>query len=142
MIKDVIIEIKTEQSLDGQSDSIEFSTDGRFGIKDGSYFLSYDESGLLDIEGEIKTTLYVKPDNTVVLHRKGSYNSKMIIEKGVRTNCFYSTPVGNILLGIFGEKVLSNLNENGGNIALTYLIDDDAKLISRNKVNISVREVN
>mgnify|MGYP002514596723 CR=1 FL=1 len=142
MIKDVIIEIKTEQSLDGQSDSIEFSTDGRFGIKDGSYFLSYDESGLLDIEGEIKTTLYVKPDNTVVLQRKGSYNSKMIIEKGVRTNCFYSTPVGNILLGIFGEKVLSNLNENGGNIALTYLIDDDAKLISRNKVNISVREVN
>ena len=142
MIKDVIIEIKTEQSLDGQSDSIEFSTDGRFGIKDGSYFLSYDESGLLDIEGEIKTTLYVKPDNTVVLQRKGSYNSKMIIEKGVRTNCFYSTPVGNILIGIFGEKVLSNLNENGGNIALTYLIDDDAKLISRNKVNISVREVN
>ena len=142
MIKDVIIEIKTEQSLDGQSDSIEFSTDGRFGIKDGSYFLSYDESGLLDIEGEIKTTLYVKPDNTVVLQRKGSYNSKMIIEKGVKTNCFYSTPVGNILLGIFGEKVLSNLNENGGNIALTYLIDDDAKLISRNKVNISVREVN
>ena len=142
MIKDVIIEIKTEQSLDGQSDSIEFSTDGRFGIKDGGYFLSYDESGLLDIEGEIKTTLYVKPDNTVVLQRKGSYNSKMIIEKGVRTNCFYSTPVGNILLGIFGEKVLSNLNENGGNIALTYLIDDDAKLISRNKVNISVREVN
>ena len=106
MIKDVIIEIKTEQSLDGQSDSIEFSTDGRFGIKDGSYFLSYDESGLLDIEGEIKTTLYVKPDNTVVLQRKGSYNSKMIIEKGVRTNCFYSTPVGNILLGIFGEKVM------------------------------------
>ncbi|MBO5211080.1 MAG: DUF1934 domain-containing protein [Clostridia bacterium] len=142
MIKDVIIEIKTEQLLDGQSDSIEFSTDGRFGIKDGSYFLSYDESGLLDIEGEIKTTLYVKPDNTVVLQRKGSYNSKMIIEKGVRTNCFYSTPVGNILLGIFGEKVLSNLNENGGSIALTYLIDDDAKLISRNKVNISVREVN
>ena len=142
MIKDVIIEIKTEQSLDGQSDSIEFSTDGRFGIKDGSYFLSYDESGLLDIEGEIKTTLYVKPDNTVVLQRKGSYNGKMIIEKGVRTNCFYSTPVGNILLGIFGEKVLSNLNEDGGNIALTYLIDDDAKLISRNKVNISVREVN
>lgn len=142
MIKDVIIEIKTEQSLDGQSDSIEFSTDGRFGIKDGSYFLSYDESGLLDVEGEIKTTLYVKPDNTVVLQRKGSYNSKMVIEKGVRTNCIYSTPVGQILLGIFGEKVSPNLNENGGSIALTYLIDDDAKLISRNKVNISVREVN
>ena len=142
MIKDVIIEIKTEQSLDGQSDSIEFSTDGRFGMKDGSYFISYDESGLLDVEGHIKTTLYVKPDNTVVLQRKGSYNSRMVIEKGVRTSCFYSTPVGDLLLGIFGEKVLSNLNENGGSVAITYLIDADAKLLSRNKVNISVREVN
>lgn len=142
MIKDVIIDIKTHQSLDGQSDSIEFSTDGRFGIKDGTYFLSYDESGLLDIEGEIKTTLYVKTDNTVILQRKGSYNSRMVIEKGVRTNCFYSTPVGDLALGIFGEKVISNLNENGGDIALTYIIDADAKTLSRNKVNISIREVN
>ena len=141
MIKNVIIDIKTEQSLEGQSDTVEFSTDGHLGIKDDSYFLSYDESGLLDIEGEIKTTLYLKPDNTVILSRKGSYNSRMIIEKGVRNNCFYSTPVGNLTLGIFGENVSSNLNENGGNITMTYLIDADAKLLSRNKVNISVREV-
>lgn len=142
MMKDVIIDIKTYQSLDDQSDTIEFSTDGRFGIKDGQYYICYDESGLLDVEGEIKTTLYVKSDNTVILQRKGSYNSRMVIEKGVRTNCFYSTPVGNLTLGIFGEKVFSNLNENGGDIALTYIIDAEAKLLSRNKVNISIREVN
>ena len=141
MIKNVIIDIKTEQSLDGQRDTVEFSTDGHLGIKDGSYFLSYDESGLLDIEGEIKTTLYLKPDNTVVLSRKGSYNSRMVIEKGVRNNCFYSTPVGNLTLGIFGEKVVSNLNENGGTISMTYLIDADTKPLSRNIVNIFVREV-
>ena len=141
MIKNVIIDIKTEQSLDDQRDSIEFSTDGRFGIKDDSYFISYDETGLLDIEGEIKTTLYVKQDNTVILQRKGSYNSRMVIEKGVRNNCFYSTPVGDLALGVFGEKVISNLNENGGDITLTYLIDANAKLLSRNKVNISIREV-
>ena len=115
MIKNVIIDIKTEQSLDGQRDTVEFSTDGHLGIKDGSYFLSYDESGLLD--------------------------SRMVIEKGVRNNCFYSTPVGNLTLGIFGEKVVSNLNENGGTISMTYLIDADAKHLSRNIVNIFVREV-
>lgn len=142
MIKDVFIEIKTEQSLDGQSDTVEFSTNGRLGVKDDAYYLSYDESGLLDVEGEIKTTLYFKPDNTVVLSRKGSYNSRMVIEKGVRNNCFYSTPVGSLSLGIFGEKVISNLNENGGSISMTYLIDADSKLLSRNKVNIFVREVN
>lgn len=142
MIKDVIIDIKTEQSLDGQTDNIEFTTDGRFGIKDNTFFISYDESRLLDVEGEIKTTIFLKPDNTVVLQRKGSYNSKMVIEKGVRTSCFYSTPAGSLTLGIFGEKVLSNLNESGGKIDLTYIIDANSKPLSRNRVNIFVREVN
>lgn len=142
MIKDVIIDIITEQSIDGQTDNIEFTTDGRFGIKDDSYFISYDESALLDVDGEIKTTIYLKPDNTVVLQRKGAYNSRMVIEKGVRTSCFYSTPVGSLSLGIFGEKVKNDLNDDGGKIAMTYLIDSNARVISRNTVNISVREVN
>lgn len=142
MIKDVIIDIITEQSIDGQTDNIEFTTDGRFGIKDDSYFISYDESALLDVDGEIKTTIYLKPDNTVVLQRKGAYNSRMVIEKGIRTSCFYSTPAGSLSLGIFGEKVKNELNDDGGKIAMTYLIDSNAKVISRNTVNISVREVN
>ena len=142
MIKDVIIDIITEQSIDGQTDNIEFTTDGRFGIKDDSYFISYDESALLDVDGEIKTTIYLKPDNTVVLQRKGAYNSRMVIEKGIRTSCFYSTPAGSLSLGIFGEKVKNELNDDGGKIAMTYLIDSNAKVISRNTVNIFVREVN
>ena len=142
MIKDVIIDIITEQSIDGQTDNIEFTTDGRFGIKDDSYFISYDESALLDVDGEIKTTIYLKPDNTVVLQRKGAYNSRMVIEKGIRTSCFYSAPAGSLSLGIFGEKVKNELNDDGGKIAMTYLIDSNAKVISRNTVNISVREVN
>ncbi len=142
MIKDVIIDIKTEQTVDRNTDQIEFTTDGRFGFKDGSYFISYDESKLLDVEGEIKTTLYVKPDNSVVLQRKGAYNSRMVIEKGVRNNCFYATPHGELSLGIFGEKVFWDLNQNGGKISMKYTIDTDLQLLSRNSVNISIREVN
>ncbi len=142
MIKDVIIDIKTEQTIDGQTDNIDFSTEGSFGIREDSYFISYDETALLDTEGEIKTTIFLKPDNTVVLQRKGSYDSKMIIEKGIRTSCFYSTPMGNLTLGVFGEKVLNGLNENGGKLALTYIIDSNATPISRNTVNIFIREVN
>lgn len=142
MIKDVIIDIKTEQTVDNDTDFIEFTTDGRFGFKDGSFYISYDESSLLDVEGEVKTTLYVKPDNSVVLQRKGAYNSRMVIEKGVRNNCFYSTPHGDLSLGIFGEKVIYKLNNNGGSISMKYTIDTDLQLLSKNSVNISIREVN
>ena len=142
MIKDVIIEIKTEQTLDASTDKIEFTTAARYGFRDGSYFISYDESRLMEVEGEIKTTLYVKPNTSVVLQRKGAYNSRMVIEKGVRNNCLYATPNGEFSLGIFGEKVLANLSDDGGNITMNYTIDSGLQLLSRNKVNISIREVN
>lgn len=142
MIKDVIIDIKTEQIVDGSTDEIEFTTDGQFGYKDGSFFISYEESKLLEVQGEVKTTVYVKQDNTVVLQRKGAYSSRMVIEKGIRNNCFYSTPHGELSLGIFGEKVNYNLNENGGKIIMNYTIDSNMQLLSKNKVNILVREVN
>jgi uncharacterized beta-barrel protein YwiB (DUF1934 family) len=102
MIKDVIIDIKTKQTVDGDTDLIEFTTDGRFGFEKGSYFISYEESKLLEVEGEVKTTVFIKPDNSIVLQRKGSYNSKMVIEKGIRNNCFYTTPMGELTLGVFG----------------------------------------
>jgi uncharacterized beta-barrel protein YwiB (DUF1934 family) len=142
MIKDVIIEIKTEQTVDSSTDQIEFTTDARFGFKDGSYFVSYDESRLLEVDGEVKTTLFVKPDNSIILQRKGAYNSRMVIEKGVRNNCFYMTPHGELSLGIFGEKVFSQLDNNGGKISMKYTIDTGLQLLSRNSVNISIREVN
>ncbi|MBQ4119593.1 MAG: DUF1934 domain-containing protein [Clostridia bacterium] len=142
MIKDVIINIKTEQTVGDNTDTIEFTTDGRFGIKDGSYFISYEESQLLEVEGEIKTTLYIKPDNSVIMQRNGAYSSRMVIEKGVRNNCFYVTPMGELSLGIFGEKVKSALSEKGGSIVMNYTIDTNLQLLSRNSVNISVKEVN
>lgn len=142
MIKDVIIDIKTEQTVDGNTDTIEFTTDGRFGVKDGSYFISYDESGLLEVDGEIKTTVFIKPDNSVVMQRNGAYNSRMVIEKGVRNNCFYATPMGELSLGIFGEKVKTDLTDNGGKICMNYTIDTNLQLLSRNQVNISIKEVN
>ena len=142
MIKDVVIKIITEQTVDSDTDQIEFTTDARYGFKDGSYFVSYDESRLLDVDGEVKTTLFVKPDNSIVLQRKGAYNSRMVIEKGIRNNCFYQTPHGELSLGIFGEKVFSKLDNNGGKISMKYTIDTGSQMLSRNKVNISIREVN
>ncbi len=142
MIKDVIINIKTEQTVGDSTDTIEFTTDGRFGIKDGSYFISYEESKLLEVDGDVKTTLYIKSDDSVVMQRNGAYSSRMVIEKGVRNNCFYVTPMGELSLGIFGEKVKTNFSENGGSIDMNYTIDTNLQLLSRNSVNISVKEVN
>ena len=140
MIKDVIIDIKGIQGIDDDSDVIEFTTDGRFGIKDGEFFISYDDGQMLEECLEVKTTIFIKPDS-VVLQRNGAIKSRMVIEKGVRNTCFYSTPHGNMVLGIYGENVDCNLSENGGSLKMSYNIDSDLKLVSRNEVSIKIREI-
>ena len=140
MIKDVIIDIKGFQGIEDDTDTIEFTTDGRFGIKDGEYFISYDEGQMMGDGTQVKTSLYIKPDS-VVLQRNGSIKSRMVIQKGVRNTCFYSTPHGNLVLGIYGDDIKYDLSEKGGKLSLKYNIDSDLKLVSKNSVDISVREV-
>ncbi len=140
MIKDVIISIKGTQGIDGESDVVEFTTEGRLGIKDGKYFLSYEEGKLLE-GAEVKTKMLINSPQSVVLQRTGDINSRMEIIKGERRTCFYSTPVGNISIGIYGEELDINLSEFGGSIRLAYTIDSQLKTISRNKVEIKVKEV-
>ncbi len=142
MIKDVLINIKGIQGIDDSTDTIEFTSEGRFGIKDGEFFISYDEGQMFEESVDVKTRIFIKKDKTVTLERKGSINSKMLIQEGKRNSCFYNTPIGDLVISIFGEKIEYDLTENGGKINLQYTIDSDMKIISRNQVNISVREVN
>lgn len=140
MIKDVVINIQGVQGLDGDSDTVEFATVGRLGYRDGKCFLSYDEGQIIE-GGNVKTKIIINSPNSVVLQRNGDINSRMEIEAGQRRCCFYGTPIGEISIGIYGETVENNLTENGGTLRLSYTIDSDLKLISRNEVSITVKEV-
>ena len=140
MIKDVLITVVGIQGIDGEEDTVELTTEGRFGIKDGKYFLSYDEGQIVEA-GKVKTKIFINSPDSVVLQRTGDISSRMEITAGERKSCFYSTPVGDICIGIYGEKIELDLKENGGNINLVYTIDSDLNLISRNRVKITVKEV-
>ena len=48
---------------------------------------------------------------------------------------------GILLTTKVGEKVKTDLTPDGGEISMKYTIDSNLRLISRNSVKISVREV-
>ncbi len=138
-MKDVLINIKGSQSNDTDSDVIEFTTLGKLAERDGKYMLVYEENKT--VEGStVKTTL--KADNNrITLNRSGAIESRLIIENGRRNKCFYSIPQGEIVLGIFGEYIKNNLNDKGGKLEMGYTVDIDNGLISKNIIEISVKEV-
>lgn len=139
-MKEVLIKITGTQGLDGDTDSVELTTVGKLGFKDGQFLITYDESEMMGVKG-IKTILMVKEDNTVILKRSGSYQSRLVVQQGVRNSCFYSTPHGDLFIGIFGESVEHSLTALGGRLNMSYTIDSNLQLISRNTVEIDIKGV-
>lgn len=140
-MKDFLIKIKGMQELDGDKDTIELTTIGKYGFKNGTCFISYDDSEMLGIDN-VKTVVHIKEDNTVVLQRNGGINSRLTVKEGKRSTSFYSTVHGEMMIGIFGESIEKNLGNNGGFLKMRYTIDSNLKLVSRNTIEISVKEVN
>ncbi|MBQ6714395.1 MAG: DUF1934 domain-containing protein [Clostridia bacterium] len=134
---DVIIKIKSTQGLGKEKESIELQTFGSVEISDESVALSYDESELFG--SKVETVLTVSED-TAVMERRGEYKSRLVIKKGERNNCFYSTPHGELMIGIFGEEIKSKFGERGGEIFLGYTLDSNLQPISENTVEITVRK--
>lgn len=139
-MKNVIIKIKGTQGSGDEKSVIEFSSEGTLSREGEKYLLSYSEDAVIE-GGRIETLLTADGKNRVILERKGSLNSKLLIEKGVRNNCFYSVPEGSMTLGIFGKEVDNRLCDAGGKIKMVYTLDANMRLISENTVEISVREI-
>lgn len=141
MMKKVIINIKGTQGLDGELDTVELMTEGRLGFRDEGILLSYDEGEIIGEKG-VKTLLRIKDDGTVILQRTGAMRTRLVVQQGSRNSCFYCTDAGEIVIGIFGESIDHNLTAAGGTLRMSYTIDSNLQLISRNVVEITVREVN
>ena len=138
-MKNVIINIKSSQGLNGEREVMELKSEGTLERIDGGFVLSYFEDTV--IEGaRIKTALTALESGKITLAREGAISSKLLIEEGVRNNCFYSVPEGNLSLGIFGKEVSVRLSDSGGSIKMVYTIDVDMKSISENTVEIKIRE--
>ena len=139
-MKDVLIDIKGTQGIGDDVDTIELTTVGQLAEKNGKQYLFYTENDAIG-KANVKTTLKAEGESKITLSRSGGLESKLVIEKGRRSKCFYSTVQGELVLGIFGEEITNTLNDNGGFLSMTYTIDVENSLLSKNKVEIQVREV-
>jgi uncharacterized beta-barrel protein YwiB (DUF1934 family) len=140
-MKDVIITVKTVQIKDEDKETMELTSEGRFGEKDGAYLITYTDSMMSDEYGKVSTGIKLSKDNTVTISRSGAYNSKFRLEKGKRCNSLYSTPFGVMTMGFFGEEIRSNLTENGGTLELKYTVDVNNSEVNKNEIYITVRDL-
>ncbi|NLV86479.1 MAG: DUF1934 domain-containing protein [Clostridiales bacterium] len=138
-MKRVLISIEgTQQNPDGEDSRIEFVTDGLFHFKNGEGGFSYMESELTGMEGT-KTSFTVSPLG-VIMTREGSLNSRMIFEQGKKHNFLYETPFGSTTMGVNTRSVMVDLDENGGDMEIDYVVDFQHSVVGHNLFKINVRE--
>lgn len=135
-MKNAIVTITDRHFQDGEEYSCELTTSGRFEIKENGCTVIYNET---DEEMTNRlTTLDVIGSQKITMTRSGKYNTEMIIEKDRRHTCFYSTPYGELIMGIYAKMIVNEMNENGGTLKFAYTIDFNNSPASENELHITV----
>ena len=117
MKKTVMLSIRGTQFYEEQEpEVIELVTEGTMEFRDGGWDLCYEESELTGLKGVFTTFR--------VLTRTGPMSSEMVFQEGVFHESLYRAEFGiTLMITVCASKVRFSLDENGGQIDLTYAID-------------------
>lgn len=131
-----LITIHDMHLTDGKPERSEMITNADIEGSAESYTVRYREQSE-EMKG-CSTCIKVVGGKCVEIVREGAYNTVMKIEKGKRNVCCYSTPVGNIFMGISANMVASEfVNDRLRKLEFAYELDADGSLLSKNRIRIT-----
>ena len=138
MKKDVIISIKgLQQNEEDAADPVTLVTAGRYYRKNGSYYLSYEETELTGLAGT-RTTLRVAPDSVRVI-RTGLYPSQLVFEKGKRHLSLYHTDYGDLSVVVSTHSIQNTLTDDGGALDVKYAIEVGSSPLGVNHLSLNIK---
>lgn len=126
---DVKITITTLQRAEGECERFEACFDGKASLKNGTYFVNYDdgEPNILTIrKGTVRIT-------------KTNSGSAMTFEQGCEHRSAYMTPMGKMSLCVFTHKLLDTFDQNG-RIFIKYRLVFNETLETENDITIKIEE--
>lgn len=140
MTKDVLISIKGlqfEQSANMNDDNpIEVITKGDYYKKNGKHYVIFEE--MAEYGGEKTKNLMKFAENQFDLQRKGGVNVHMVFDEKRKTQSYYGTPFGNILIGIDTENVSFTESEDKIRLSVDYSLDVNYEFLAECKIAVDI----
>ena len=121
MTEERLLRIKDVSSDGVDTDTVEMETTCRYYGDDLNYTIEFEELFAEDMKST--TVLRVRDGKCAHLLRRGSINTELIIEKGVRHNCAYSTPYGELMVGITATDFESRKQGSLIRLKMNYTVD-------------------
>jgi len=134
--KQVIITIKSKQTVDNEDQVVELVTPGKFYKKGNTYYALYDETEISGMEGTT-TTLKIEGDE-VHLIRFGTMSTNMRFKMGVTDVSLYKSPYGIIELTVKPLSVAVDVGDSGGEVKMRYELIAGGEQKSTNELLIKI----
>lgn len=124
--------IGVQTGLDGEESTIELMTEGTFYIKNGNYYILYDESEISGLEGAT-TRLKVENNSKVYMKRFGTTATDLVFEKGNKYESNYMTAYGEFHISVVTNSLDIEISEETGKGRIE--IDYDLNILSGTKLS-------
>lgn len=140
MTKDVLLSIKGLYTEDNEdADSIETLSPAEFYIKEGVYYLFFEEI-MDDTSGIIKSRIKYS-DKCFELTRKGEVSVHLLFEEGKKTLNTYQMPYGTLVVGLDTARIQKTETEEEIKIAIDYAMEINYQQVSDNSIEIIIKSV-
>lgn len=141
MENNALITLIGRNTVDGEVDSFELTTEGKYMKQNGKYLVSYEGS---EITGYDNTTTTLKiQENLVSMIRfgKSAGSSQMIFEENKQYTGVYRTPHGNMSVDVYTNEMEVNVDDGGGEVMLDYFVQLNSCQPVRNNLRVKIRKV-
>ena len=136
----VTVQIKNAQVVDGHPEQIEMTVTGSATVEDAQISIQYTE---FDEEmHKIETVVRVRLDEFVSVTRSGAYESQMLFQKNKRNTTVYSTPYGDLPMGMYTKSIHNTLPLTGpmnGTLSFAYTTDFAGQNTIENEMTLQVK---
>lgn len=142
MKKDVIVSIKGLQySMENSGDDdqrIETLNRGTYAFRNSHHMLAYDEC--LDENTMVKSL--VKFNNEFFeVTKKGPYSVHMLFEQGKKNLTSYSTPFGELLVGIDTKELVIEQSEEEISVYISYKMEINYEFLADSEIEVHIQSV-
>ena len=137
MTKDVLITIRGVHTLDHEDNDVEMIVRGDYYQKNGKHYILYEEI-LEGAEERVKNVIKISPSSMDII-KKGVTNSRMLFEKNKKNLSSYSTPVGNLVIGIQANHFYVEEQENSIKVYVDYSLDINYEHMSDCRICVDVQ---
>lgn len=143
MTKEVLVSISGLQMAvndmeEYDDDPIEIISAGNYYLKDETHYIFFDEV-VEGIPGMTKTQIRIHGKESLEVMKKGISNMHLVFEKNKTNRCIYSTPFGQLNLGISTSSIIVDEQEDNINVRAEYSLDVNHDPLSDCTIRINIR---